>query len=625
MMLYLRSFGAHRIIFALLMLTNFAHAQNSTAPRIPDKVETKKSARANPVRTGSISGRVLSDGGQPLADVTVYAATGAQNSSHSANTDADGNFRITDLTPAAYSLTARLPGYVAKPDTSFSIDFGQKESGYYYLGDNATLTMIKGGVITGKALNAAGEAIVGARVQAIRIRDANNLSTNSQENLYQPTRQTDDRGIYRFYGLAQGTYLIAVGGATPFYSGYRLTAYDADAPTYYPSAATRDTASEIAVRAGEEASGIDIRYRGERGHTVSGTILNAPAAKSGFSSINITLYHSSNGTIEATTYLFNEIIKGFAFDGVADGEYDVAAQSNSSSEDSIGMKSLPAHVSVRGANVSGLKLALQPLGYIKGRVRFTEEPNPSPPSCAVNKRPPASLTETALNARRDEKDAAKQRVPPVASSGFSALPNADGDFTIRNLEAGRYRLQVRPPNETLYVASIENSSPTNSLINNRRDETIALQSGERKEGSIITLGGGAAQFGGRVVASAETSPLPAQLRVYLVPLEPERINEALRYAETFVDQDGAFTFKNIAPGRYQVVARVSEETSAGATAAAGEARRPFLWDAENRTKVRRAIEATERLTVTLQPCQSIADYSLRYSAPSSIGNADSKK
>ncbi len=620
MMFYLRSIGAHRILFALLMLANFAHAQNSNAPRVPDKVEAKKSTRGNPVRTGSISGRVMSDAGQPLADVTVNAAVGAQNSLHSASTDADGNFRITDLTPAAYSLMAQLPGYVTKPNTSFSIDSGQEESRRYYLDDNATLTMIKGAVITGKVLNAAGEAVVGVRVQALRIRDANNRPDIPQEYYYQYARQTDDRGIYRIYGLAAGTYIIAVGG-DPFFGGYKLTAYDADVKTYYPSAATRDTAGEIAVRAGEEASSIDIRYRGERGHTMSGTILNAPAAKSGFTNINVTIYHSSNGTVEASTYLYNETVKGFAFDGVADGEYDVSAQSNSLSEDSVGMKSLPTHVSVRGANVSGLKLALQPLGYIKGRVHFTEEPNAPPPLCAGNKRPPASPTETVLNARRDEKDEAKKRVPPVAPSGFSATPNADGDFTIRNLDAGRYRLQVRPPNETLYVASIESGAPINKPLN----ETFALQSGERKEGLTITLAGGAAQFGGRVAAAVDSAPVPARLRVYLLPLEPERIDDALRYAETFADRDGAFAFKNIAPGRYYVIAQTPEEAPAGENVNGSEARRPTLWDAANRIKLRRDAEATKRDAITLQPCQSVTDYTLPYAAPFFTAATDSKK
>jgi len=619
MMFYLRSIGAHRILFALLMLANFAHAQNSNAPRMPDKTEAKKSARANPVRTGSISGRVLSDGGQPLADVTVTATVGSQNSSHSANTDADGKFHITDLTPAAYGLTAFLPGYVAKPNTSFLIYSGEEESSYYYLGDNATLTMIKGAVITGKVLNAANEAVVGVRVQALRMRDANNRPLMSQEYYYQHARQTDDRGIYRIYGLAAGTYIIAAGG-DPFFGGYKSTAYDADVKTYYPSAATRNMAGEISVRAGEEASGIDIRYRGERGHTVSGTILNAPAAKSGFSNINITLYQSSNGTTEANTYLFSETIKEFAFDGVADGEYDVSAQSNGLGEDSFGMKSLPAHVSVSGANVGGLKLALQPLGYIKGRVRFTEESNASP-ICAGNKRPPASPPETVLNARRDEKYAAKKRVPPVAPSGFFATPNADGDFAIRNLEAGRYRLHVRPPNETLYVASIESGAPNNKPL----DETLALQSGERKEGLIITLAGGAAQFGGRVAAAVDSAPVPARLRVYLLPLEPERIDDALRYAETFADRDGAFAFKNIAPGRYYVIAQTPEEAPAGENVNGSEARRPTLWDAANRIKLRRDAEATKRDAITLQPCQSVTDYTLPYAAPFFTAATDSKK
>ena len=47
--------------------------------------------------------------------------------------------------------------------------------------------------------------------------------------------------------------------------------FDADVPTYAP-ASTRDEAAEITVRGGEETSNVDIRYRGEPGRIVSGTV-----------------------------------------------------------------------------------------------------------------------------------------------------------------------------------------------------------------------------------------------------------------------------------------------------------------------------------------------------------------
>ena len=61
-------------------------------------------------------------------------------------------------------------------------------------------------------------------------------------------RTTDDRGIYRFYGLPTGLLMLA--GVSR--NGNFSSAYRNDAPTYSPS--TRDTAAEIAVQAGEETT-----------------------------------------------------------------------------------------------------------------------------------------------------------------------------------------------------------------------------------------------------------------------------------------------------------------------------------------------------------------------------------
>src|SRR5204863_3150694 len=81
-------------------------------------------------------------------------------------------------------------------------------------------------------------------------------------------RRTDDRGAFRIYGLAPGAYLISAG--KPRIGLIAPTAYDTDSPTYFPSA-TRDTASEITVRDGDEVTA-DIQYRAERGYAVSGRV-----------------------------------------------------------------------------------------------------------------------------------------------------------------------------------------------------------------------------------------------------------------------------------------------------------------------------------------------------------------
>ena len=53
--------------------------------------------------------------------------------------------------------------------------------------------------------------------------------------------------------------------------------YDAldGAPTYYPSSSA-DTATEVAVNAGQETGGIDIRARADNGHDVALAVFPAP-------------------------------------------------------------------------------------------------------------------------------------------------------------------------------------------------------------------------------------------------------------------------------------------------------------------------------------------------------------
>src|SRR5207253_270877 len=129
-----------------------------------------------------------------------------------------------------------------------------------------TVTLIKGGVITGTVTTAQNGPAVAVSVRAFRVRDQDGKSLTTTNQFGE--RLTDDRGIYRIYGLPPGSYVVAAGGPQRF--GVAPSAYENDTPTYAP-ASTRDTASEIIVRSGEEAT-VDIQYRGEPGHSISGVL-----------------------------------------------------------------------------------------------------------------------------------------------------------------------------------------------------------------------------------------------------------------------------------------------------------------------------------------------------------------
>src|ERR1041384_7603738 len=124
----------------------------------------------------------------------------------------------------------------------------------YHAGDSVTLVLTKGGVITGTVTDQAGEPIVGVNVHAQVVHIANALPF--PYNLINPSDSTDDRGVYRIYGLPEATYVVWAGGSNQSFTS-NVDPFADDVPTYAP-ASTRDTAQEIVVRAGAEINGVDI-------------------------------------------------------------------------------------------------------------------------------------------------------------------------------------------------------------------------------------------------------------------------------------------------------------------------------------------------------------------------------
>ncbi|HYJ87952.1 MAG TPA: carboxypeptidase-like regulatory domain-containing protein, partial [Pyrinomonadaceae bacterium] len=288
------------VLLALLCVTTIravAQAQRDETP--------------TPTTTGAITGRVVNENGQPLPNVSV-SLRGSQPlfQPRTTTTDNEGNFQVLGLDPVLYGIFAFTPAYITPPRDPDS------PPNYYRIGDSVTINLVKGGVITGSVQSANGEPVVQVAVRAVMIRDANNQAP--RYTAFQMQKATDDRGIYRLYGLPAGTYVVSSGGRGGFNSFF--DPYDSDAPTYAPSS-PRDTAAEITIRAGEEVSGVDIRYRGEPGRTVSGFVSGSLDPNSTFSS-NIALVQIINGVPMSSGFTFQPPGgKGYAFYGIADGDY----------------------------------------------------------------------------------------------------------------------------------------------------------------------------------------------------------------------------------------------------------------------------------------------------------------
>lgn len=554
------------LLFGVAMMCGPVQAQTTPQPT-PDPTSTK---------LGSIAGRVLVDG-QAVNNASITATrVGATAPSRFVPTNDNGDFEAKGLEAGVYQLTVSAPGYVAS----------STEEMYYRVGDSVTLTMHKGGVITGKVLNASDQPVIAVRVRAIRIRDENGKpAITSRGN---PDRVTDDRGVYRIFGLRPGTYLVAAGGRG--LTAFGINGFDQDAPTYAPSS-TRDTATTISLAAGEEKT-IDIHYRGDTGHRVSGKATAATGQNTPW--IHINLARLINGAPDTRTATYqNSEARGFEFAGVEDGEYLIWAQYSGSPGEML--VSDMRRITVKGVDITGIELATKPLASIAGELQLI----PSTVEACKGKRQPP-FDETVIAVQRKQKAPAKPEpeIPAQVPMYGSAQVTADksASFLLRNLAPGQYDFDVRFFTHYWYLQSISQRTTDLARI------SLRLKPGERAAGVKVTLAAGAATLSGKV-ESSDSQPLPAALLVYLVPAEKEKGDDPLRYSVAEVNADGSFTLEQLAPGRYLLITKVAPDN----IAANKTLRSPDAT--EGRVKLRREAEVAKS-ELALEPCQKVTGHKL---------------
>jgi hypothetical protein len=404
------------------------------------------------------------------------------------------------------------------------------------------------------------------------------------------------------YGLQSGSYLVSINGGQFFIPGY---AYEGDVPVYHPSS-TRDSAKEVGVQTGQEIAGIDIRYRSVPGHAISGKFTGSTGPdEAGNSNTAVLIDFASSSFFAAANNPYRENSRSFAFYGVPDGDYNLIGQSYSGP----GNASAPRRVTMKGADVTGIELAMAPLGSIAGRLKLeTLKEVEVSPDCRDKRS--AILEETAVLIRRDEKNE-KERIWDVLYPGNEGAPNEKGEFELTRLIAGHYYLQPRLPGDGWFVraVSLPGATPA-SLPHDIARDGISVIAGKKVNGLVITAAEGAAALRGNVIPASEGGSIPANLRVHLAPAERESADDAVRFAETLVNNDGSFSLTNLAPGRYYIMARVvSEDEWMDRTP------RPLAWDSAARARLRQEMESANAL-VDLRQCQRLADYVLKYATPS---------
>jgi protocatechuate 3,4-dioxygenase beta subunit len=207
-------------------------------------------------QTCSIVGVVLNEKtGEPLpgAEITLRDLELKSAAPFNARTNKSGGF-ITLLPCGRYGVSVNKLGFLPTPaagpgQETVTLQPDQQPH-------DLRIRLIPSSVISGRVLDAAGEALSDVRVQAVASNSAGGGSRTAA------TALTNDLGEYRIHGLAPGDYYVL---AMPPQSAWGSSQYVADTSalenyvrTFYPQSNEMQSAHAIPVHAEEEVSNIDI-------------------------------------------------------------------------------------------------------------------------------------------------------------------------------------------------------------------------------------------------------------------------------------------------------------------------------------------------------------------------------
>jgi hypothetical protein len=311
-----------------------------------------------PEGAGALSGVVVdATTGSPLVGAIVTLSVASRASVTRApreTTDSRGRFLFTKL-PAHddYQLSAAMPGYfdaayvrtsLRPMSTTLVLTEGQWIQ-------NADLSLVKGGSITGTVLDERGDPVVGVYVHVF----AEVLVAGTRLPASGPAATTDDRGIYRVAGLGPGDYLVSVPSVASSVPALPLAGsnaalvavFDADTLSrlplgrypipppprngqrltypviYAPDATSPSRATPVTLAVGESRSGVDIRLEPVPASRVSGHVDGPPEALTGLTLrlLPAGLENLGSGAETATALVAPD--GSFAFLNVPAGSYTI--------------------------------------------------------------------------------------------------------------------------------------------------------------------------------------------------------------------------------------------------------------------------------------------------------------
>jgi hypothetical protein len=501
-------------------------------------------AQTDKPATASITGRITFKN-QPLPGVTVTLESGgvrgiAPASARrpvTAKTDQDGRYRLLGIAAGEYLVSPRalayvLPaeGWTGRPGKNVNIGDGEQI-------ENIDFTLVKGGVIAGRITDHLERPVIQQRVNLRRFIAPESTTTVPFSVSGFFMSETDDRGMYRLFGLQAGRYLLSVGeggeqgvvmiGRTgKFYPR-----------TFYPDAKTEKEAKVIEVTEGGEVTGIDIKLpKPEKSYEARGRVIDA---STGTPLIGLGLTYRQMGndpTLIGAFGMTQERTNAqgeFLLQGLLPGKYMAVMQAMETASEYY---SDPITFEIFESDVEGLEVRATRGASISGLVVIEGTTDP-----AMLKR----VTDVLVSVYPETPPSSPSAQMPMLNFGGNRQTNPDGTFRLAGVRPGKNRLSanVMGMMTPLMVARIERDGV-------EIPGALDITAGDQITGIKVVMVFGSGIIRGQVTVVNGTLPPDAQLLV-----SAQRLSGASRTGgrPAQVDARGKFVLEGLAPGEYELV------------------------------------------------------------------------
>ena len=439
-------------------------------------------------------------------------------------TDLDGYYRINNVPPGSYYVSPSTPAYVAagaKETKNKTVIVGEDDNV-----EDIDFSLVRGGVITGRVTDADGHPVIQQEV-TVYLANAFDQATPERPAVRVGAAATDDRGIYRVYGLAPGRYKVAAGRSDTIvsYSGYGRTNYR---QVFHPDVTDQAKATIIETDEGTEATNVDIALgRAMQTFTVSGRIVDGEKGTP-VPGVRVGVQRNLGQRFEfMNTFAGSNAQGDFIIEGLIPGKYTVFLLQN---QGDMRVESLTFEVIDQ--DVTGLTVRLTKGAAVSGIVAFESQ----------DKAALAKLSELQVRGYV----ANPSGVIAMGSSARSPI-GADGSFHMSGLPAGTINFTVGSLNNPYPLKGI-------SIVRIEREGTpvgrgVELKDGEQVSGLRLVLTIGNASLRGLV--KVENGTLPEGMRIFV---RVNRLGETYTLAGAVVDARGRFLMEGLPAGTYELFA-----------------------------------------------------------------------